>query len=118
MVWSSQGLHSINLQVNAKDLPINENNFPFGEPPLKVSLYQQLYRSKPSKDNKLELFIDNIEKELFNPYYIRKTRNNLKKEEKLALNEMKFLEDKVTRVQDKGSRFVVFVFLICSPKLQ
>ena len=67
-----------------------------------MNLYQQLYLSKPNKNNSLELFIDNIEKELFNPNNIRKTQNNLKKEDKLALNEMKSWDDKVIQVQDKG----------------
>ena len=53
------------------------------------------------------MFLDNIEKELFNPNNIRKTQNNLKKEDKLALNEMKSWDDKVIQVQDKGSRFVI-----------
>ena len=74
---------------------------------MKANLYQQLYLSKPNKNNSLELFIDNIEKELFNPNNIRKTQNNLKKEDKLALNEMKSWDDKVIQVQDKGSRFVI-----------
>ena len=72
-----------------------------------MNLYQQLYLSKPNTNNSLELFIDNIEKELFNPNNIRKTQNNLKKEDKLALNEMKSWDDKVIQVQDKGSRFVI-----------
>ena len=55
----------------------------------------------------LELFIDTIEKEIFNPKNIRKTRNNFNKNEKVALKEIKSWEDKVIRVQDKSSRFVV-----------
>ena len=66
-----------------------------------------LNRSKPSTNNSVELFIKSIEKELFNPNNIRKTRNNLNKEEKLALKEMKSWDDKVIHVQDKGSRLVV-----------
>ena len=84
-----------NPQVNSEDLPIDEINFPLGKSPLKTNLYQQLYRSRPSKHNSLELFIDSIEKELFNPNNIRKTRNSLKKEEMLALSEMKSREDKI-----------------------
>ena len=93
--------------INTEETTMNNNSFPPGKPPPKVNPYQQLFRSKPSNNNSLELFIDNIEKELFNPSNIRKTRNNLNKKEKLALNEMKSWEDKVIRVQDKGSRFVV-----------
>ena len=55
----------------------------------------------------MQLFIDNIEKELFNLNNIRKTRNNLQKEETLALSEIKSCEDKVVRVQDEVSRFTV-----------
>ena len=94
-------------QVNSNEPTINENNFPLGKPPPKVNLYQQLYRSKPSTNNSVELFIKSIEKELFNPNNIKKTRNNLNKEKKLALKEMKLWNDKVIRVQDKGSRLVV-----------
>ena len=74
---------------------------------MKVDLYQQLYRSKPSKNNSLELFMNNIEKELFNPSNIIKTRNNLKNEEKLPLDEMKSWKENVIRVQDQGSGLVV-----------
>ena len=74
---------------------------------MKVDLYQQLYRSKPSKNSSLELFMNNIEKELFNPSNIIKTRNNLKNEEKLALDEMKSWKEKVIRVQDQVSGLVV-----------
>ena len=48
-----------------------------------------------------------MENDLFNPSNIRKPRNNLNKNEKLALKEIKSWDDKVIRVQDKGSRFVV-----------
>ena len=72
-----------------------------------MNLYHQLYQSKPSKNSSLELFIDNIEKKLFNPDNLRKTLNNLRKEEKLALNNVKSWEGKVVRVQDKGLKFVV-----------
>ena len=83
------------------------NIFPPGKPPPVCSDSKQLYNSKQSKNNSLELFIDTIEKEIFNPKNIRKTRNNLNKDEKVALKEIKSWEDKVIRVQDKGSRFVV-----------
>ena len=48
-----------------------------------------------------------MENDLFNPINMRKPRNNLNKNEKLALKEIKSWDDKVIRVQDKGSRFVV-----------
>ena len=54
-------------QVNSNEPTINENNFSPGKPPPKANPYQQLYRSKPSTNNSVELFIKSIEKELFNP---------------------------------------------------
>ena len=69
-----------------------------------LSIYVSIYQSN---NNSLELFIDTIEKEIFNPKNIRKTRNNLNKDEKVALKEIKSWDDKVIRVQDKGSHFVV-----------
>ena len=83
------------------------NKFPPSKPPPVSGDSKQLYKSKQSNNSSLELFIDTIEKEIFNPKNIRKTRNNLKKDEKAALKEIKSWEDKVIRVQDKGSCFVV-----------
>ena len=48
-----------------------------------------------------------MENDFFNPRNIQKPRNNLNKNEKLALKEIKSWDDKVIRVQDKGSRFVI-----------
>ena len=48
-----------------------------------------------------------MENDLFNTSNIRKPRNNLKKNGKLALKEIKSWDDKVIRIQDKGSRFVI-----------
>ena len=69
--------------------------FPPGKPPPVSSDSKQIYKSKKSNKNSLELFIDTIEKEIFNPKNIRKTRNNLNKDEKVALKEIKSWEDKV-----------------------
>ena len=48
-----------------------------------------------------------MENDSFNRSNIRKPRNNLNNNEKIALKEIKSWDDKVIRVQDKGSRFVV-----------
>ena len=96
------------LEVNPENIVSTSINvFPPGKPPPASSDNKQLYKSKQSNNSSLELFIDTIEKEIFNPKNIRKTRNNLNKDEKAALKEIKSWEDKVIRVQDKGSRFVV-----------
>ena len=97
----------VHPQVKSTEPTTNENNFPPGKPPPKANPYQQLYRSKPSTNNSVKLFIKSIEKELLNPNNIRNIRNNLNKEENLTLKETKSWDDKIIRVQDKGSRFVV-----------
>lgn len=55
----------VNPQVKSEDLPLNESKYPHGELPLKANLYQRLYQSKPTKNNSLELLIDNIKKKNF-----------------------------------------------------
>ena len=97
----------VHPKVNSNEPTVNKNNFPPGKLPPGINPYQQLYRSKPSTDNGVELFMKSTEKELFNSDNIKKTRNNFNKEEKLALKEMKSWNDKVIRVQDKGLRFIV-----------
>ena len=102
-----QQQEQVDPQVNIDEPTINENNFPPGKPPPKINPYQQLYKSKPSTNNSVELFIKSIQKELFNPNNIKKTQNNLNKEEKLTLKEMKSWNHRVIRVQHEDSRFVV-----------
>ena len=48
-----------------------------------------------------------MEKELFNPKNAKIARSNLSKDEKKALKGIKSGDEKVVRVQDKGSRFVI-----------
>ena len=67
-----QQQEQVHPQVNHNEPTINENNFPPGKPPPKINPYQQLYRSKPSTNNSVELFIKSTEKELFNPNNIKK----------------------------------------------
>ena len=55
----------------------------------------------------VELFLSEIRKDILNPKNCRKPRDNLTKEERLALRNLKSNEDRVIRIQDKGSRFVV-----------
>ena len=100
-----QQQEKVHPQVNSNEPTINENKLAPGKPPPKSNPYEQLYRSKPSTNNSVELFIKSIEKELFNLNNIRKTRDNLSKEEKLTLKEMTSWDDKVICVKDKGSRF-------------
>ena len=50
------------------------------------------------------MFIEKIEKDLFNPKNVKKVRQNV---EKAALNDIRYWDKNVVKVQDKGSRFVV-----------
>ena len=96
------------LEVNPEDIVSTSINvFPPGKPPPVSSDSKQLCKSKQCNNNSLELFKDTIKEEIFNPKNIRKTRNNLNKDVEVALKEIKSWEDKVIRVQDKASRFVV-----------
>ena len=76
-------------------------------PPRKKFTTSILFCSKETKCRSLELFIEVIEKDLLNSNNIRKPRNNLNKNEKLTLKEIKPWEDREIRVQGKGSRFLV-----------
>ena len=102
--------HSTEITSNQDilaELPTADNINVIPNPTRKKSTTSRLYRSKETKCKSLELFIKAMENDLFNPSNIRKPRNNLNKNEKLALKEIKSWDDKVIRVQDKGSRFVV-----------
>ena len=54
----------------------------------------------------VEVFINNVKKDVFEPHNLRPVKDNLTKEEKLALRNLKS-SDNVVRIQDKGSRFVI-----------
>ena len=76
-------------------------------PPRKQTTTPRLFCSKETKCKSLELFIEETENDLFNPSNIRKPRDNLNKNEKLALKDRKSWYNKVIRIQEKGSRFMV-----------
>ena len=54
----------------------------------------------------VELFINNVRKDILEPKNLRKPRDNLTKEERLALRNLTSSEN-VIRIQEKGSRFVI-----------
>ena len=55
----------------------------------------------------MELFIENIEKDIFDTVAVRNIRPNILKGEKEALKEIKSWNNQIVRVQDKGSHFVI-----------
>ena len=59
-----------------------------------------------------------MEKELFNPKNVKIARSNFNKDEKKALKEIKPWKDKVVRVQDKGSTFVILENEVQEEKIQ
>lgn len=54
----------------------------------------------------IELFLNNVRRDILEPKNLRKARDNLTKEERLALRNLKHSEN-IIRIQDKGSRFVI-----------
>ena len=54
----------------------------------------------------VELFLNNVKKDILEPKNLRKARDNLTREERSALGKLKS-SDNVFRIQDKGSRFVI-----------
>ena len=88
-------------QENADNINVTSNQ------PKKKSATSRLYHSKEIKCKSLETFIEVMQNDLFNPGNFQKPRHNWNKNEKLALTEIKSWDDKVIRVQNKGSRFVV-----------
>ena len=69
--------------------------------------YGPLYNSRPTNNRSLELFIDDTEKDLFNPTLLVLTRPNISKREHNELKEIRSWNDQTVRVQDKGSRLVI-----------
>ncbi|XP_068675529.1 uncharacterized protein [Montipora foliosa] len=60
----------------------------------------------PIGSPEVEVFINNVRKDILEPQNLRTVKDNLTKEERLALRNLKS-SDKVIRIQDKGSRFVI-----------
>ena len=52
------------------------------------------------------MFLNNVKNDILKPANLRTTKDNLTREERLALRSLKSSEN-VIRIQDKGSRFVV-----------
>ena len=78
------------LEVNPENIVSTSTNvFSLGKPLPVSSTSKKLYKSKQSNKSSLELFIDTIKNEIFNTKNIRKTCNNLNKDEKVALTEIK-----------------------------
>ena len=55
----------------------------------------------------MELFIKNIEKDIFDTAAVKNVRPNISKEQKEALKEIRSWNNQTVRVQDKVSRFVI-----------
>ena len=73
----------------------------------KKSKIGAIYKSKPTSNKNLELFIGNLEKDLINPKNVKKFRHNITREEQIALKEIRNWDQQTIRIQDKGSRCVI-----------
>ena len=60
----------------------------------------------PKASPELELFLSNITKDVLDRRNIRKPKDNLSNKEREAIKNLKS-DDRIIRIQDKGSRFVV-----------
>ena len=89
-------------QISNKD---ENNNLP--PPPVKTKKFAPLYRLNETDNKSLEMFIEKIEKDLFNYENVKKVRHNLSQDEKAAQKDIRNCDKNVVRKQDKGSRFVV-----------
>ena len=85
----------------------NNINNSFSSPPVRYTRYTPLYRAKETNINSLELFIENIEKDIFDAVAVRSFRPNISEEEKEALKEIRWWNNQTVQVQDKGSRFAI-----------
>ena len=68
-------------------------------PPRQGKRYGPLYNSKPTNNRNLELFIDDIEKDLFNPTSLVLTRPNISKRQQNALKEIKSWKDQTFNIR-------------------
>ena len=60
----------------------NNINNSFSSPPVRHARYTPLYRARETNIKSLELFIENIEKDIFDTATVRNVRPNISKEEK------------------------------------
>ena len=93
----------------AQVLELNTNMQEQFLPPLpkRVNNNTPTYSSKETYNKNLEMFIEKVEKELFDPGNIKNVRQNLTRDKRNALAEIKKLENNTVRVQGKGSQYVV-----------
>ena len=66
-----------------------------------------LYIELKNEHQSLELFIENIEKDIFETAAVRNFQPNISTEEKESLKEIRSWNNQTVRVQGKGSRFVI-----------
>ena len=79
-----------------------------GDPPTtKKTKLVHCTSQKPTSNKNLELFIENLEKDLINLKNVKKFRRNITREEKIALKEIRKWDEQAIRIQDKGSRYVI-----------
>ena len=80
---------------------------PEDPPKTKKTKLVQCTSQKPTSNKNLELFIENLEKDLINLKNVKKFRGNITREEKIALKEIRNWDEQAIRIQDKLWRFVI-----------
>ena len=68
----------------------------------------KLKKPPPPTDNAaLESFINCLETTILNPKKLRKVQANMNKNERKAIKSIKRWDNRIVRLQDKGSRFII-----------
>ena len=68
----------------------------------------KLKNPPPPTDNAaLESFINCLETTILNPKNLRKVQDNMNKNERKAIKNIKRWDNRIVRLQDKGSRFII-----------
>ena len=104
---SYKAIQSQLISIEPSESNNNNINNSFSSPPAQHARYTPLYRAKETNIKSLELFIENIEKDIFDTAAVRNVRPNILKEEKEALKEIRSWNNQTVRVRDKGSRFAI-----------
>ena len=93
-------------EVEVAEIPPNQEQeradpkIPGDPPKTKKNKTGAMYKSKPTSNKNLELFIENLEKDLINPKNVKKFRHNTTREEQIALKEMRNWDEQTIRIQD------------------
>lgn len=99
-------------RIQATTLFYNQNNNSNSDAVEKEPLFPTVkkvssWKAPVSKFPKVELFLESVKNDLFNPANSPTVYDNLTVGERKALSKLKTLDQQVIKIQDKGSKFVI-----------